>query len=624
MFSERFQDIYFQKNAVEESRYVFLEGNQLSEKFNTSQDFSICELGFGTGLNFLLTSELFLKTNHNGILYYYSIEKYPLSISEIRDALLQFPQIKNYANQLLDLLKLMYYPTIGFLTFYFDPRIRVTLLLGDVLEMLSEIHNSYFDCWYLDGFSPAKNPEMWRQEIYFEMARLSKPKATFATFSCARVVKEGLQKANFFVQKRKGFEKKKEMLVGYYLGISHYKKRLFKKIGIIGGGIAGISTALFLLKRGYEVHLFEKNPYMMMETSSVPSALVMPYFASSRNPITDLTLVSYNFIVSMLYQIKYFKDESFRKWILIQNIRNREKLKKISDIYKISKQSLRHYKNLYFVKALVIDQKKLFFLLEQLLFSYQNFFYYPNTEIIQILDEGEYVYLMDKKSNVYVSEVVVFCNSNQVTNFFDYIQIQNIRGQLLQIKEKYIKGLKRNIIAEISILKNKQNIYIGSSYENYKHQLERDPQSDEYILNKLKIHCPLLFQQIASSTNTGFEFLIPSSAFVGFRSQSKDYIPNIGNAIDENKYIEYLTTVFYNKKSNYFQVPLFCLERIFLNTSHGSRGYTTSFLGGELIASLIADNPIPIGKKLFHTLHPHRFLFRKWKKNKSYFRQKSQ
>lgn len=613
MFNERFQDIYFQKNAIQESQYVFIEGNQLQERFRVCKNFSICELGFGTGLNFLLTAKLFLETNTKGMLYYFSIEKYPLSIYEMKQALSKFSEIKLDLEYLLELFKWMYYPTIGFLTFYYRDRVRVTLLLGDVLEMLKEIHHTFFDCWYLDGFSPSKNPEMWRKEIYFEMARLSKPNATFATFSCAKIVKEGLQEANFYIEKRKGFEKKREMLVGYYLGSKSFPPNSYKKIGIIGGGISGIATALSLLKRGYEVHLFEKHSSMMTETSSVPAALVMPYFGSVKNLITDLTLMSFNFLASLLYHVKYFKRTSLPKWILIQNIRNKEKLKEIENLYKISKQSIREYKGIYFLKAYVIDQKELFSLLENILFSYKKFYYYPNTEIVEFLEDQDFIYIMDKKSKIYPLDVVVFCNSHNVKYFFNYLDLQKVRGQLIEINHKYIQPLKRNVISEISVLKIKDKILIGSSYENYKHHLQRDPQSDEYILKKLKNHCIFIFDQIAKCTKESFEFVVPTSAFVGFRSQSKDYMPNIGNAVDVEKYLAFLTTYFYNKKCRYLDIPLLNRERIFLNTSHGSRGFTTSFFGGELIASLIAQNPIPIGKQLFLNLHPHRFLFRNWR-----------
>ncbi|MFN3604890.1 MAG: tRNA (5-methylaminomethyl-2-thiouridine)(34)-methyltransferase MnmD [Leptonema sp. (in: bacteria)] len=610
MYSERFQDIYFQKNGIDESRYVFLEGNQLEKKFQNSKNFSICELGFGTGLNFLLTAKLFLETNTKGTLYYYSIEKYPLSIYEIRKSLFQFKEIHSYLEQLLSILKSIYYPSVGFQTFYFHLRIRLTLIFGDVLEMLNQIHFSYFDAWFLDGFSPDKNPQMWRKEIYLEMARLSKKYTSFATFSVAKVVKEGLKEANFYIEKKEGFGNKREMLTGYYLGSNEPLPSSIKKVGIIGGGIAGVATAIPLLRQGYEVHLFEKNSSLLTEASAISAPLVMPYFGSSKSFITDLTLKSYNFLVSILYYIGYFQNTSLRNWIRIKKFKKFEKLELAKKIYQINSQSIRKFQDFYLAKGLVIDQKILLRLLESILFSYQNFYFYPFTEIIEILEEENQIYTLDNRSKDDSFDAIVFCNSHNVKKFFDYLDLQNIRGQLIEVDQKYIQNVPKNVIAEIFILNLEKKVFLGSSFEGYKNHLHRDPQSDAYILKKLKNHCPLIFHQIA---NEDFEFFIPTNAFVGFRSQSKDYLPNIGYAPDTHRYLDYLKNLYPNKKYHYMDIPIYNQERIFLNTSLGSRGYTIAFFGGEIIASLIGKFPIPVERELFYQLQPHRFIFRKWR-----------
>lgn len=610
MFSERFQDIYFQNDAIEESKYIFLEGNQLQNRFKNCKNFSICELGFGTGLNFLLTSQLFLKENHKGILYYFSIEKYPLSVYEIKNALKNFKEIEIELEHLIFLLKQIYYPTIGFQTIYFHPKIRLTFLLGDVLKMLKQIYNSYFDCWFLDGFSPSKNPEMWQKEIFLEMARLSYKGSTFATFSTARIVKDGLKEANFYIEKKKGFGKKREMLCGYYLGTNEINKKKIHKVAIIGAGISGVSTAFSLLKRGYEVHLFEKNQDFMQEASGIPVALVYPYFSLSRNYLSDFTIQSYNFLISFLNSIGFFKEnEIIKKWIFIYKSKNLEKLDDAQKFYFLNKHSIRKYKESYFLKGIVLPQIKLKEIFKNLLYSFNNFYFYPLTEIVELLEKEE-IYIMDKKASVYSFDAIVFCNSHYVSNFFNYLDLQLVRGQLIEFSKKFLKKKIRNIIAEISILNIDDKIYLGSSFEHFKNHLYRDPQSDTYILKKLKENCYKIFEQIA---NENFEFKIPTSAFIGLRAQSKDYFPVIGNLVDKEEYIKYLRSLFPNKKYNYLEMLLFNKEKIFLNLAHGTRGYNTSFFGGEIVSSLIDQVPLPIEKELFYFLLPERFIFRKWR-----------
>lgn len=610
MFSERFQDIYFQKDAIEESKYIFLEGNQLKNRFKNCKSFSICELGFGTGLNFLLTSQLFLKENQKGILYYFSVEKYPLSIYDIKNALKNFKEIEIELEQLIFLLKQIYYPTIGFQTIYFHPRIRLTLLLGDVLEMLKKIYHSYFDCWFLDGFSPSKNPEMWQKEVFLEMARLSYKGSTFATFSTARIVKDGLKEANFYIQKKKGFGKKREMLFGYYLGGNQITIKKIHKIAVIGAGISGVSTAFFLLKRGYEVHLFDKNQGFMQEASGIPIALVYPYFSLSRNYLSDLTIQSYNFLISLLNSIQFFNDdEILKKWIFIYKSKNLEKLEDAKKIYFLDKLSIRKYKEGYFLRGIVLSQIKLKEILKNLLYSFNNFYFYPLTEIIEFLEEDQ-IYIMDKKATVYKFDAIVFCNSHYISNFFHYLDLQLVRGQLIEFSKEFFNKKLRNIVAEISILNKENKIYLGSSFEHFKAHLFRDPQSDIYILKKLKENCYQIFEQIA---NENFEFKIPTSAFIGLRAQSKDYLPIIGNLMDVKEYIKYLTSLFPNRKYKYLEIPLFNKSNIFLNLAHGTRGYNTSFFGGEIVSSLIDQVPLPIEKELFYFLLPERFIFRKWR-----------
>ncbi len=620
MFSEKFQDIYFQENALEESKYVFIDGNQLIQRFQKQKNLSICELGFGTGLNFLLTFKAFIEYQQNGFLYYHSIEKYPLNIFEIQKALKPFKEFESEKEHLLKILKKIYYPSIGIQSFYVHPRIRLTIYFDDVLVSLKKIDYCSFDVWYLDGFAPSKNPEMWQQEVFLEMARLSHSETSFATYTSAGWVRRNLEKAGFIVQKIKGFGRKKHMLIGRFSGNSISLKNSSSSIVIIGGGIAGITTSLALLKRGYTVHLFEKNPDLATESSAVPSVIVMPHLHLERTPISDLSLKSFNFS-SIYYDFiqKLFPDHPFLFKGIYKFDKVTSKLEKAKQIYCIQNSCIRKWKNGFFIKGYFIDNQILIHLLKQLLFSYENFHFYPNTNIIEFNIVENSIQILESSGRIYNADYIVFCNSHSLKDFFPYIEIQKVRGQLLEIPKSFLNiSLKRTLISEIAIVPFEKRITIGSSFEPYLQNYYRTNISDQYILNKIHKNFYKIFELIAIRNENQFEFQLPSEAFIGFRSQSIDYLPNIGFAIDE-KYKNYLSNLPHTRKFQYYEIPIFFLQNVFIHSQLGSKGYTLAPLGAEIIANFIDKNPIPLERDLIYQLSPARFLFKQWKQNKKIF-----
>lgn len=217
-YSRQFGDVYFSSdNGLLESEYVFLQGNCLAARWqaSTPTTFTVIETGFGTGLNFLNCAKLWLDNSPMDCrLHYISVEKYPLSIQDISTALELWPSLAPYKQTFL-----AHYPQAlnnQNLRIY-DGRIELSLHIGDATECLARL-NRQADAWFLDGFAPAKNPAMWQAGLFQHMARLSHAGTTFATFTSAGEVRRSLIAAGFQVQKRVGFGKKREMLVGEYAG----------------------------------------------------------------------------------------------------------------------------------------------------------------------------------------------------------------------------------------------------------------------------------------------------------------------------------------------------------------------------------------------------------------------
>jgi len=291
-FSNEFEDIYFSREGgLEETDYVFLQQNHLPDRWLSPEpveQFVIAETGFGTGLNFLTTAQHWLqKTNKKACLHYLSIEKFPLSKTDLEQALACWPELEYVSTQLLE----NYPPAVkGFHHIpLLDHRVVLTLIFGDAEQVLPQLH-ARVDAWYLDGFAPDKNPGMWTPVVFNQIARLSKAGTTFSTFTAAGLVRRGLQEAGFDVEKVKGFGKKREMLRGgltqeveaksktpwFTLPSSRPKAANSKHAVVIGAGVAGIATAWSLAKRGWMVDIIERLDAVAQGGSGNPQGIVMP------------------------------------------------------------------------------------------------------------------------------------------------------------------------------------------------------------------------------------------------------------------------------------------------------------------------------------------------------------
>lgn len=223
--SARFEDTYYaHADGRAEAAHVFLAGNGLPARWQVEgpeggKPFTIAELGFGTGLNFLETWRQWRAWRHAReapvgatALDFVSFERFPLAAADMARALAPWPQLQPLAEALL----LKWPPLLreeGRLSFAFPPDVTLTLILGDANEWLPPWEGRA-EAWFLDGFSPAKNRELWNEPLLAEVARHTAPGGTFASYTAAGWVRRGLTAAGFSVEKRPGFGTKREMIAG--------------------------------------------------------------------------------------------------------------------------------------------------------------------------------------------------------------------------------------------------------------------------------------------------------------------------------------------------------------------------------------------------------------------------
>ncbi|RYY80225.1 MAG: FAD-dependent oxidoreductase [Moraxellaceae bacterium] len=285
--SRQFGDVYFSKaNGLAETRHVFLQGNELPARLaqlQSHQYFCVGETGFGTGLNILALWQLWqqCRPDNHSRLHVITVEKFPLSRDGLQRALAAWPELTELSRQLID----QYPPALpGCHRLVFaNERFSVDLWLGDAADCLPLIQTSHpVDAWFMDGFAPKCNPELWQDNILKHLIRLSAPGTTFASFSVAGVVKQGLRQFGIKVTRPAGFGHKREMLKAWWLTpttndvlITVAPTKNLPKIAIIGAGIAGLSMAHALATRGYACDLYDQTA-PLAGASGNPRALLAP------------------------------------------------------------------------------------------------------------------------------------------------------------------------------------------------------------------------------------------------------------------------------------------------------------------------------------------------------------
>ncbi len=201
--STQFDDPYFSlDNGLAETRHVFLAGNGLPARFRDG--FHIAELGFGTGLNLLASLAAWRGADIAGRLHFTSFEAYPMSADQMRRAQSAFPELSGVAAE----LALHWQGGAQTVTL---PDLTFTLITGDARQTLVDWHGQA-DAWFLDGFSPAKNPELWQPDLMAEVAKHTSAIGTAATYTAAGFVRRGLEAAGFVVTRQPGFGRKRHMI----------------------------------------------------------------------------------------------------------------------------------------------------------------------------------------------------------------------------------------------------------------------------------------------------------------------------------------------------------------------------------------------------------------------------
>ncbi len=292
LYSSAFDDVYHSpEDALGQARHVFIAGNGLPERWQRRERFTLVETGFGAGLNFLATWAAWRDDPLRcARLHFVSCERQPFRREDLALIHARWPAFATQAAELQ-----AQWPVLapGLHRLNLDGgRVTLTLFLGDAADGLAQIV-ARADAFYLDGFAPAKNPDLWSARIFHLLARLAAPGATLATWSVAGSVREGLRRAGFETEKVRGFGGKWQMLRGRLARAAAEDAPpaapTARHALVIGAGIAGCTLAERLAERGWRIDLVDAAAAPGQGASGNLAGVLRPLPSLDDNRMSRLT-----------------------------------------------------------------------------------------------------------------------------------------------------------------------------------------------------------------------------------------------------------------------------------------------------------------------------------------------
>ncbi|MFB2873905.1 bifunctional tRNA (5-methylaminomethyl-2-thiouridine)(34)-methyltransferase MnmD/FAD-dependent 5-carboxymethylaminomethyl-2-thiouridine(34) oxidoreductase MnmC [Aeromonas jandaei] len=643
--SSEFGDVYFSNdNGLAETRYVFLQQNRLPARFlhHDRDTFVIGETGFGTGLNFLATMAAFLEqapqTGNGSRLHFISFEKYPLTQSDLRKALAAWPELSSLSQALIEQWPI---PVSGCHRLIFaGGRIRLDLLLGDIKDMMPQLpHHAegLVDAWYLDGFSPAKNPEMWTQALFDGLARLARPAATIATFTCAGFVRRGLIAAGFAMKKVKGHGSKREMLAGERTDkqpqqtIAPWYARPAGRDGevlIIGGGIASAMTALSLVERDRKVTLLCEDDEPANGASGNRQGALYPLLNGEHDALSRFYSLAFGYARHRLLALAERHPVAFALCGVTQlgyDEKSAAKLAKMSQgpfpselMHPLSTAEVEQVVGLPCghsgvsyplggwlcpadLTRAAIKEAQASGLLEVMF----------NTEVVAIAEQVDGWQVESRDGRRWQAPNLVVAAGHKLPALIPFAELPlyPVRGQVSHVPTSASLSRLNTVLCYDGYLTPAHNDHhcIGASYG--RNQTDLGFRAEEQLQNQARLQACLPEQNWPCEVDVS-----DNEARVGVRCASRDHLPVVGPVARLASLTDHYAGLHTDQQN---AAPLPCHPGLYVLGALGSRGLCSAPLCGELLASEICGDPLPLAADLLEALHPARYWVRKLLKGKA-------
>ncbi|ENV89792.1 tRNA 5-methylaminomethyl-2-thiouridine biosynthesis mnmC [Acinetobacter bereziniae LMG 1003 = CIP 70.12] len=608
--SKQFGDVYFSKdNGLLETRHVFLNGNDLETRLGALRDFEyfcVGETGFGTGLNILALWQLWqqVRPDNHSHLHIISVEKFPLSKQDLIRALAVWSELKGFSQQLIEQYPL---PIAGCHRLNFpEARFSIDLWLGDAHDVFPLIAKTHpVNAWFLDGFAPSCNPDMWEANVLNNLIRLSDIGTTFASFSVAGVLKRGLTQHGITISRPRGFGHKREMLKAIWNAsepiaeqsqelqlhnhrnsTDHFGQR---QIAIIGAGIAGLSCAWGLAQRGHQVTIYEQSA-PLSGASGNPLALLNPKLSPIEQSPEHLMTLAWQ------YALNHYQNFSAFRPIAVQQLaqKNPDELLHLASEYpqdllkaQTAEQLDLHtqYKSLQLTQAgSVYTQQLKDQILEHPLIQLKH----AKIENITQTNVQRLTLFDHQHSHLGDFDHVIVCCAKDSQHFFEnFPLLKPIRGQVSWLNNSQHKLNPKHAYSYggYCMQLDDQQLILGASF--YPNRDDTEVLAEDHVHNYDLIHS--VFPQYA-------ERLAPVAEWHGrasVRAQSLDYFPLLGKVETD--------------------------KEIYTFSGLGSKGFLFAPLCSEVLIAIILNEACPVPEALLRKLDVKRFN-KKLKPKKPYFK----
>ncbi|WP_297191934.1 bifunctional tRNA (5-methylaminomethyl-2-thiouridine)(34)-methyltransferase MnmD/FAD-dependent 5-carboxymethylaminomethyl-2-thiouridine(34) oxidoreductase MnmC [uncultured Campylobacter sp.] len=594
IYSKIFDDIYFDsEDGIKESKFVYTRAFE----FNDNQDFIIAELGFGIGLNFFLCLERFYEEKIPKRLFYVSLEGFYIEKNELRDIYKKlgfYDRFKEYLEHFL-----AFYPKAkdGIYRFYFRDCF-LDLVFSDATKMIKEL-DFKADVWFLDGFNPKNNKELFDDFMIKEIARLSKKGASLHTFSASTSLQKSLKKFGFHIEKKKGF-KKREMIIAKFDNFDFddtkaYFTRLYQnkaqKIAIIGSGIAGLSLAYELSLRNFDVEIFDKKDKISDGASGNESGILSSLILKKGVLLGEFSEFSFYEASRFYRQILALKPDGVLEIAHNDLMKDRFFNQKDNILFKINENKA------FLEDGLSLKPRQIC----KALFEKSGAKLHLKHEFIAFSYENTFTLKFKNQSERKGFDILIYALGSDSKDFINYefMKLSKVRGQLSLAKPFLDNRFALSSKGYVCV-KEKDFQVFGASYDRTNSSKEPSMQDDKNNLENIK---EFLTDDIVPE-------IIGSR--VSFRSYSSDRFMIAGAFYDENFYKENYKKLFWTK--NKAQKKAKNLPNLYLSIAHGSRAFASAIIAARYICALINNEPLGIEKKFVEQIHPARFLIRKLRK----------
>ena len=570
-YSLLFRDIYHDVDFEREVEKVLLNPSNLTTIKRDLPILRVGELGFGTGLNLAALAKT-CKAN-NQPLHFVSCDQSPIEKSEFAAiAQKRFTQYPFY-RELTD----VYPPLIkGWHRRHFPKwNITISLYWGSVFEALQDLetHNSpKFNAWFLDGFSPTKNPEMWDFPIMLKVGGLSKKGTTIATYTSAGQVRRNLEKVGFKMRRVDQQPNKRESLAGLYCKNGLPEIPSCSSSIILGAGLAGATLAHQLAERGLKVTVYDKGQGPVEGASKIPVSMLHSRLLSDSSPSAKLRCHAYHYSIAQLNQSSLKPEGAIQ--IPDQNT-SLFKLEKLANLYSptgdwIELIDQREAENLtkwniygpalWFPYSRMIDMPRL---CERLLD-------HPNIKVSYGAD------IKLKEIDPDIPTTLACANAYREFKEAHFLELQSIEGQIDVVLADKIPAIP--IVGSSYLMPKNNQLYVGSTYETKAWKQGEATKKNLESLPRLEVIETKWLSKWRAS-----------------RCSSSDRIPVVGKLVD------------YNGQH---------LRNLYASLAMGSMGNIFSHFAAEIIASQISNDFPPLTHSLLENISPLRF--RKRQKRRGY------